>query len=259
MKECLVLFFCLLLVSLVYCGSAAAATPVYGYRVVHVYPHDSSGFTEGLSFDEDGNLFESTGLWGESTLRRIDPASGKVLKKSKLPETYFGEGIAVVSNHIVMVTWQDHIGIVYDKENFGVIRNFKLPGEGWGITYDGQHLVVSDGSARLILLDPNTFKQVGHVDVVGEDGPVGHLNELEYVRGEVWANVWQTEKIARIDPRTGYVVGWIDLAGLRDWGASRTDEDVPNGIAFDQRGGRIFVTGKFWPKLFEIEIVPKDQ
>lgn len=230
------------------------AVPVYGYRVVNAYRHDQEAFTQGLSF-ADGWLYEGTGLHGHSTLRQVELQTGDVRKLVKLPERYFGEGITVSSDRIIQLTWQAGTGFVYDRESFARLEEFRYETEGWGITEDGENLIMSDGSAVLRFLDPETFRETRRLEVKGPDGPVNRLNELEYVRDEIYANVWQTERIARIDPASGRVTGWIDLGGLlrREEAAGA---DVLNGIAYDRNGKRLFVTGKLWPWLFEIEIVP---
>lgn len=230
--------------------------PVYGYTVVNVYPHDPDAFTQGLVFDGD-ILYEGTGLNGRSSLRRVDLQTGQVLQQVDLDAAYFGEGIAVWEEQIVQLTWQSRKGFVYDKQTFEIMRDFAYPTEGWGITHDGRRLIMSDGTATLYFWDPKTFTPVDSVDVYDVTGPVARLNELEYVQGEVWANVWQTERIARIDTVTGQVLGWIDLHGLLT-PEERSRADVLNGIAYLPAEDRIFVTGKLWPKLFEIRLTPPD-
>jgi glutaminyl-peptide cyclotransferase len=235
---------------------AWAATPVYGYRVVHVYPHDTSAYTEGL-FYKDGYLYESTGEAGESTVRKVDLPTGKVLQRHDLPAAYFGEGIVDWKGQLVQLTWKDQLGLVYDLASFRQQRTFSYPGEGWALTRDDKHIYMSDGSAVLRILDPDTLTATGSILVTDEGQPVVNLNELEWVKGEIYANVWMTNRIARIDPATGHVTGWIDLGGLLD--VSRLPDpsnDVLNGIAYDAQRNRLFVTGKRWPKLFEIELVP---
>jgi glutamine cyclotransferase len=238
-------------------ATLAEATPVYGYRVVAEYPHDRRAFTQGLSYD-DGVLYEGTGLYGESTLRRVDLETGKRLAQVELAPSAFGEGIAVLGDRIYQLTWQNQTAVVWDRETFEPLEFFSYPTEGWGLTTDGERLIMSDGTNRLYVRDPETFEQVAAIDVHEGETPVSRLNELEYVDGEIWANVWQTDLIARIDPATGDVVGWIDLRGLlSERERQRHEVDVLNGIAYDPETGNIFVTGKLWPKLFEIELVPK--
>jgi glutamine cyclotransferase len=225
----------------------------YTYRIVNVYPHDENAFTEGLVY-EDGFLYESTGLYGNSTLRRVELGTGKVLQLYALPSQFFGEGITIFKDNIIQLTWQSRRGFVYDKHSFELLREFSYATEGWGITHDGNRLIMSDGTATLYFLDPETFETVGRIEVRDNGHPVTRLNELEYVRGEIYANIWGEEKIAVINPQTGRVSGWIHLDGIRNSG--RWVEDVLNGIAYDAKGGRLFVTGKRWPHLFQIELIP---
>lgn len=232
-----------------------APAPVAGYRVVRSYPHDPGAFTQGLVFD-GGVLYEGTGLNGQSTIRKVRLETGEVLQVRKLEPHYFGEGITLWAGSLVQLTWQSETGFVYDRATFERTRTFSYTGEGWGLTHDGRRLVMSDGTAQLRFLSPKTFREVGRVTVRDAGAPVPHLNELEYVRGEILANVWQSERIARISPTTGQVIGWIDLRGLLTPGeAARVD--VLNGIAYDAAGDRLFVTGKLWPRLFHIEVVPR--
>lgn len=232
--------------------------PVSGYQVVAEYPHDPGAFTQGLVL-RNGELFEGTGLEGESTLRRVDLESGDVLQMRELDEEYFGEGISILNGRIYQLTWQSGVAFVYDAETFELLKIFSYDGEGWGLTTDGQRLIMSDGTDTLVFRDPETFDVTGEIDVRDSGTPVANLNELEYVEGEVWANVWQTDRVARIDPGSGQVVGWVDLSGLLSEEERETyDVDVLNGIAYDSESERIFVTGKLWPKLFEIEVAPAD-
>lgn len=232
-----------------------ARTRNYSYKVVHVYPHDSKAFTQGLSF-QDGFLYEGTGLNGQSTLRKVELETGKVLQVHQLAYQYFGEGIAIYEDRSVQLTWQQNVGFVYDKSSFELLRQFSYPTEGWGITYDGKRLIMSDGTSTLHFLDPDSFAETGRIQVYDDNGPVIRLNELEYIRGEIYANVWQTDRIAIFSPQTGKVTGWIDLTGLINQGDPAQRADVLNGIAYDEKGGRLFVTGKLWPNLFEITLVP---
>jgi glutamine cyclotransferase len=229
-------------------------TPVYSYNVINTYSHDRGAFTQGLVF-EDGVLYEGTGLNGRSSLRRVDLETGEVLQIYELPR-FFGEGITVYGDSVIQLTYEAHVGFVYDKDSFELLREFNYSTQGWGITTDGERLIMSDGSATLYFWDPETFEETGRVEVYDRDGPVKRLNELEYIHGEVYANVWQTNRIARIDPGTGQVVGWIDLSGLLTAEDRIPPVDVLNGIAYDEKKDRLFVTGKLWPKLFEIELVP---
>ena len=234
---------------------AGATIPRYGYEIVNVYPHDPAAFTQGLLFDE-GQLYESTGLYGGSSIRRVDLTTGAVLSMTTIPAEYFGEGISIVNDTLYQLTWQEQTGFVYDKKSFALEGRFTYPTEGWGMTFDGEHLIMSDGTARLYFWDPATLATVGTVDVYDDKGPVVRLNELEFIQGEIFANIWQTDLIARIDPATGAVVGWIDLTGLLPAADRTPTTDVLNGIAYLPAGDRLFVTGKNWPKLFEIRLVP---
>jgi len=227
---------------------------LYTYKVVNTYPHDRSAFTEGLVF-EDGVLYEGTGLHGYSNLRRVKLETGEILQICELPPQFFGEGVTIYGNKIIQLTWKSHIGFVYDKYSFKLMQDFNYPDEGWGITHDGKHLIMSDGSSTLHFLDPETFKEIGQIEVSANDIPVTRINELEYIQGEIYANIWQTERIARINPLTGQVVGWIDLKGILSPEDHSETVDVLNGIAYDAKNSRLFVTGKFWPKLFEIELI----
>jgi glutamine cyclotransferase len=230
---------------------------VYTYRIVNTYPHDNTAFTQGLLF-ADGILYEGTGLHGRSTLRKVALETGDVLQRLELPRQFFGEGIAVMGNRVYQLTWRSRVGFVYDKESFALLRQFNYSTEGWGLTHDHRHLIMSDGSATLRFLDPETFAESHRVAVGDFSAPVRHLNELEHVRGEIYANVWQTDRIARIAPRTGQVLGWIELEGLLGPEDRARPVDALNGIAYDEKNGRLFVTGKWWPKLFEIELIPLD-
>ncbi len=228
--------------------------PIYSYRVLYSYPHDPEAFTQGLVF-ESGELYEGTGIRGASSLRRVELETGLVRQQHLLPRQYFGEGITIFGDRIIQLTWQSRLGFVYDKASFQLVQQFSYPTEGWGITHDGSRLIMSDGTANLYFLEPETFTEVDRIEVHDHQGPVVRLNELEYVRGDVYANVWQTDRIARIDLLTGRVAAWIDLTGLLSIADRRRRVDVLNGIAYDATGDRLFVTGKWWPKLFEIQIV----
>jgi glutamine cyclotransferase len=238
--------------------STAQSAPVYTYRIINSYPHDPEAFTQGLVI-ADGVLYEGTGLKGRSTLRRVDLVTGAILQSRDLATWFFGEGIAVYGDKIYQLTWQSNVGFVYDKNSFELLQQFQYPTEGWGLTHDGERLIMSDGTATLHFLDPETLTETGQVQVQYLGQPVVRLNELEYILGEVWANVWQTDNIARINPQTGQVVGWIDLSGLLRPEDMTQPVDVLNGIAYDAQTDRLFVTGKWWPKLFEIELVAQDQ
>jgi glutamine cyclotransferase len=225
----------------------------YTYQIINAYPHDQNAFTEGLVF-ENGFLYESTGLYGNSTLRRVDLATGDVLQLFSLPNQYFGEGITIFNHKIIQLTWQSHVGFLYDEGSFDLVQNFSYSTEGWGLTSDGNRLIMSDGTANLYFLNTQTFEKTGQVEVRDGGVPVTNLNELEYVHGDVYANVWHEDKIAIINPENGQVIGWIDLTGLKD-PAIHDPESVLNGIAYDAQGDRLFVTGKMWPQLFEIKLV----
>ena len=229
--------------------------PQYTYRVVHIYPHDPQAFTQGLEY-RAGFLYEGTGLRGRSTLRKVELRTGKVLREIALDAGFFGEGITVIDGRVVQLTWQAQEGFVYDLQTLRLVRTFQYPGEGWGLTNDGKRIYMSDGTAQIRCLDPLTLKELRRFTVHDGDRQITELNELEWVRGEIYANVWQTDRIARIAPSDGRVLGWIDLSGIlpkEDQGSV----DVLNGIAYDSMGDRLFVTGKLWPKLFEIRVLPK--
>lgn len=235
----------------------AASIPTYTYQVVHVYPHDPRAFTQGL-FYLNGFLYESTGLEGHSSLRKMHFETGEVMRRIELPQAVFGEGSTVWDNHVLTLTWKDHFGFVFNLDTFAQERRFSYEGEGWGLTHNDKEIIMSDGTAELRFLDPKELLETHRIRVTANGKPIDQLNELEWVKGEVFANIWQTDRIARIDPRSGKVVGWIDLTGL----LPRSDiiphyTDVLNGIAYDAAGDRLFVTGKLWPKLFEIKLVRK--
>ena len=254
----MLLFFTVVGVTGAGAQEAALSTeaPVWGYEVIAEYPHDPDAYTQGLVIVDD-ELYEGTGLEGRSSLRRVDLETGEVLQRTAIDDEHFGEGIAVVEDRIYQLTWQTGTCFAYDRETFELRETFRYETEGWGLTTDGEQLIMSDGSNRLVFRDPATFEETGHVDVMDEDAPVSYLNELEYIDGEVWANVYQTDLIARIDPENGHVTGWIDLTGLLAPEAIPAQGvDVLNGIAQDPETGQIYVTGKLWPTLFEIELVP---
>jgi glutaminyl-peptide cyclotransferase len=234
---------------------AAAAVPVGGFEIRHVYPHDPSAFTEGL-FYLRGDLFESTGLEGRSGLRRVRLQDGAVLQSQTIAPNLFGEGIVNWGGEIVSLTWRDQVGFRWDLKSFALKSSFRYAGEGWALTQDGKHLIMSDGSPILKVLDPVTFREVRHIRVTADGRPVENLNELEWVKGEILANIWQTHRIARIDPATGKVKAWIDLTGLPETLSSANPDAVLNGIAYDREHNRLFVTGKEWPHLYEIRLTP---
>ena len=226
----------------------------YTYRVINSFPHDPEAFTQGLVFD-NGTLFEGTGFYGESTLRQVQLETGVVLRSLSLASQYFGEGITIYKDQVMQLTWRSNTGFLYDKDSFQLLQTFSYPTEGWGITHDGVRLIMSDGTSTLYFWDPVTFEEIGRIEVHDQDGPVTQLNELEYVRGEVFANVWHTDRIAIINPHTGRVTGWINLKGLLDSEEGAGSAGVLNGIAYDAESNRLFVTGKRWPKLFEIRLI----
>ena len=247
----------LLLASLLPAAAAYAALPTYDFKVVRSYPHDTQAFTEGLLY-RDGFLYESTGLNGKSSIRKVDLASGKVLQSKDIPPQYFGEGLTVWGDTLVGLTWQTQTGFVFDLKTFEVKSQFSYPGEGWGLASNGKELVLSDGSATLRFLDPKTFLEVRRVKVTADGIAVNQLNELEVVEGEIFANIWHTNTIARIDPASGKIVGWIDLGKLYpEAGKGQNGENVLNGIAWDAEKKRLFVTGKLWPKIYEIKLIPR--
>ncbi|HTP08124.1 MAG TPA: glutaminyl-peptide cyclotransferase [Anaerolineae bacterium] len=226
------------------------------YRVMATYPHDRQAFTEGLVID-NGALYEGTGLNGRSELRRVDLNSGQVQQSVPLDQQYFGEGVTTWQDQIIQLTWQSHVGFVYDKGTFKLLKTFNYPSEGWGLTHDDQSLIMSDGTPTIHFLDPVTLQETKRITVTDQGQPIVNLNELEYVHGEILANVWQTDRIVRISPDDGHVIGWIDLSGLLSAADRQQPVDVLNGIAYDAEHDRLFVTGKLWPKLFEIALVPQ--
>jgi glutamine cyclotransferase len=226
----------------------------YSYRVINVYPHDETAFTQGLVID-NGIMYEGTGLYGNSSLRRVNLEICAVLQLYALPPQYFGEGITVFGDEIIQLTWLSNKGFVYDKESFDLLQEFNYSTEGWGITHDGSRLIMSDGTSTLYFLDPETFQKIGQVEV-HDNGTVENLNELEYIQGKVYANIWLEEKIAIINPQTGQIEGWINLNGLYNM-ENQDSSDVLNGIAYDATSDRLFVTGKRWSQLFEIELIPE--
>jgi glutamine cyclotransferase len=234
-------------------SSSATEVVRYSYEVVRTWPHDRTAFTQGLVY-RNGNLIESTGLNGQSTLREVELASGRVLKQVALSAAYFAEGVAVMGAQAFQVTWQDRKGFVYDVDTFQRQKEFTYTGEGWGLTNDESALILSDGTNTLRFLDPVSFSVLRTIAVTRNGQPVDRLNELEYIRGEIFANVWQTDEIVRIDPKTGNVRGVIDFAGLLAPQDRAPDTDVFNGIAYDPKGDRLFVTGKRWPRVFEVRL-----
>lgn len=229
--------------------------PVQNYKVIATFPHDTTSFTQGLVFASDGQLYESTGLQGESTLRRVDIATGRTLQKIDVPAQYFAEGLAMVGDELLQLTWRNKLGFVYDRKTFKQKRTFSYKTEGWGIAYDGSwRLVMSDGSDTLSFLDPQSLAVTNTLRVMDAGRPVPNLNELEWIEGEIWANIWMTDRIARISPNTGEVTAWIDLSSLYPASQRMPPADVMNGIAYDKATRRIYITGKKWPRLYQITV-----
>jgi glutaminyl-peptide cyclotransferase len=244
-----------LLVFVLSSSTSATAQTAYSYRIVRAYPHDQQAFTQGLIY-VDGHLYESTGMKGRSSLREEDLETGRILQLHAVPDQYFAEGLTDWKNTLVQLTWQSHLALVYDRATFRLLRTFSYPGEGWGLTQDGKNLILSDGTATLRFFNPDTFHQVRRITVKDNGKPVTELNELEYIHGEIYANVWHADRIARISPATGRVLDWINLKDLMPRSQLSDDEAVLNGIAYDAVHDRLFVTGKLWPKIFEIALVP---
>jgi glutaminyl-peptide cyclotransferase len=234
---------------------ALSSLPTYNYTVVKTYPHDRDAYTQGLQY-LDGVLYEGTGLHGQSSIRRVQLDTGEVLQRRNIAEQYFGEGITIWKQELFQLTWQSEIGFVYDHKTFMPLRTFRYKGEGWGLTHDASGLIMSDGTDAIRFIEPATFKEVRRLRVSAGGSPVTQLNELEYVKGEIFANVYQTDYVARIDPKTGRVNAWVDFRGLLT-PRERATAEVFNGIAYDEKGDRLFVTGKLWPRLFEVKLTLK--
>jgi glutamine cyclotransferase len=262
-KSLLALFLLLLVLGVSSCSNTPEYRDdnhpalVYTYKIVNTYPHDQGAFTQGLAF-ENGVLYEGTGLYGKSSLRKVDLETGNVLQTYALPSRYFGEGITVFKDIIVQLTWKSKLGFIYDKNSFEPLRNFTYATEGWGITHDGERLLMSDGTSTLHLLDSENFSASGRIEVHENNIPITGLNELEYVKDKIFANVWPTDSVAIIDPQSGQVSGWIDLSGLLPSQYGSMPVDVLNGIAYDIANDRLFVTGKLWPWLFEIKLIARE-
>jgi glutaminyl-peptide cyclotransferase len=237
-------------------GRVSLPTPEYTFKVVHVFPHDPGAFTQGLAW-RDGFLYEGTGLKGRSSLRKVSLETGKVIKQVELSPEFFGEGITLFKGEVIQLTWQSQIGFVYCASDFRLLRRFSYPGEGWGLATHGQEIFMSDGTDEIRVLDANTLSEKRRIKVHDGAAPVAQLNELEFVDGEIFANVWQLDRIARISPQSGKVLGWIDLTGLLSPMYQRGSDAVLNGIAYDAVTKRLFVTGKLWPSVFEIRVVSK--
>lgn len=223
------------------------------YEVVNSYPHDPTSFTQGILW-ADGGFYESTGLYGQSKLRRLEFPSGKVLKQISLDPELFGEGLALIDTRLIQLTWKSHRGLVYEKDGFRLLQEFNYDTEGWGLTFDGKNLILSDGSSNLFYLDAQTFKPIRKLAITMNGQPVPELNELEFIDGEIWANVWQTDLILRINPSTGQVTSFLNLKQILSPSDRKGSENVLNGIAYDPEQKRIFITGKLWPRVFEIKL-----
>jgi glutamine cyclotransferase len=259
-KNCFFSFLLLWIISVIGCFSACSPSEndlpqFYTYQIINAFPHDVRAFTQGLVVS-DGFFYESTGRYGGSSVRKVDPVTGETIKLYELPHKFFGEGLTIIRNEIIQLTWRSRVGFVYDKDTFAVQKEFNYQTEGWGLTYDGKQLIMSNGTETLYFLDPATFKTIAQIEVFDEDGFVSRLNELEFIKGEIYANIWGSDHIVRINPQTGRVVGWIDLRGLLPPEDITGPIDVLNGIAYDVESNRIFVTGKLWPKVFQIKLVP---
>jgi len=237
---------------------AAHAQQTDTYQVIHTYPHDAQAFTQGLIY-LDGHLYESTGLNGHSSLREEDLVTGRIVKFADVSDKYFAEGLTDWGSTLIQLTWQNHVALIYDRATFHFLRTLPYTGEGWGLTHDDKSIILSDGTAQLRFLDPGTFHELRSITVKDRGKPVIQLNELEYIHGEIYANIWHSDRIARISPATGRVLGWIDLTGLLPAAKHSTAEAVLNGIAYDAQHDRLFVTGKLWPKIFEIRVMPRQQ
>lgn len=252
LRNCSKPLFLLLAAALIPCAFAADQ---YTLEIVTQHPHDREAFTQGLVY-ADGELFESIGRRGKSALRRVDLASGKVLAQTRVEDRYFAEGLALVDNRLIQLTWKAGTGFIYDRKSLKQLGSFSYPGEGWGLTYDGVRLILSDGTPVLRFLDPDTFAQTGSLTVTHLGKPISQLNELEMVNGEVWANLWRYDLIARIDPENGHVIGLINASELRKNVTGLNKIDVLNGIAYDPSQKKLLLTGKLWPRIFEVKVHP---
>ncbi|MCI5207902.1 MAG: glutaminyl-peptide cyclotransferase [Candidatus Electrothrix sp. ATG2] len=243
---------------LVFCKAEVPQPQQFTYTLIRAYPHDPKAFTQGLAWDA-GKMYEGLGLYGRSSLRRVDLKTGLVSRQRSYTPRYFAEGITVLGDRIYQLTWKSRRIFLFDKDSFSLIRSWPYPREGWGLTHNGEELIASDGTAQLYFLDPETLKEKRRITVRDDQGPVALLNELEYVQGAIYANVWKTDRIAIICPQDGIVSGWLDLSGLSAQVQSlwKGKTDVLNGIMYDSVNDRLFVTGKLWPALFEIKLVPK--
>jgi len=239
-------------------STSRPALPVFKVKVIETYPHDYEAFTQGLIY-RDGFLYESTGLNGKSGVRQVELKTGRVLNRQDIPSQYFGEGLTEWGNDLIQLTWKSGRGFIYDRDSLKLRGEFTYSGEGWGMTQDGRSLIMSDGTNRLTYLDPNSFAREKVIEVTAAGKPVENLNELEYVKGEILANIWESDTVARISPETGEVTGWIDLSDLRNRMPMGTRAEVLNGIAYDERGGGLFITGKLWPRVFQVEIIGENK
>jgi len=257
-KVQLLIILALFLVGVIYLNeSQQKVTPThYSISISETYPHDDQAFTQGLEY-HDGYLYESTGLYGYSSLRKTELATGVVSERVDLSDIYFGEGMTIMDDRIYLLTWKENTCFVYSLDNLTTLQSFSYSGEGWGLTNDGDHLILSNGSSTLSFMNPETFKVVKTIEVTYDEEPVPYLNELEYVNGVVYANIWKLDQIIMINPNDGSTVGWIDLEGIENHLDSTDNIDVLNGIAYNPDSGRLLVTGKLWPNIFEIELVPK--
>lgn len=235
---------------------APAAVPVFTYKVVAKYPHSTHSYTEGFLY-LNGNFYEGTGLKGHSEILVTDPATGQVQQHVEIPPQYFGEGIVNWGPNLLEWTWQSHTGFVIDRFSLRTLHEFHYTGEGWGMTRTDRQIITSDGTSTLRFRNPETFAEQRHILVTDEGRPVDQLNELEYIRGVIYANVWNSDRIARISPKDGRVLSWIDCSGILPADQRVDSESVLNGIAYDAQHDRIFITGKQWPTIFEIKVVPK--
>jgi glutamine cyclotransferase len=234
--------------------------PIFYYEIIDVFPHDPQAFTQGLVW-EDGLLYEGTGLYGASSLRKVELEIGKILQLYQLPDIYFGEGITIFEDRIYQLTWKEQIGFIYDTDSFQLLKTFSYPHEGWGITHDEEYLIISDGSPVLHFVDPLTLKEIKQVKVHDQQTLVYRINELEYIKGKIFANIWQTDLIAIISPESGEVFAWVDLSDILENVHIKANQpiDVLNGIAYDSLNERLFVTGKWWPVVFQIKITEKPE
>ncbi len=236
--------------------SAPDAEPAsqFTFTIINTYPHDASAFTQGLVY-ADSIFYEGTGLFGASSIRKVSPKTGDVLQVRNNASAFFGEGITIFNDKLYQLTWQSQTCFVYDKDTFEIVGQFSYSTQGWGLTHDGTSLIMSDGTANIYFRDPTTFAETKRIQVADETGPIRNLNELEYIKGAIYANIWLTDRIAKIDPQTGRVISWIDLTDLLPQNERKNTDAVLNGIAYDPQTDRLFVTGKWWPKIFEIQLV----